>query len=421
MRGKDGRLTPRQVANAKPRDGQRAMLLADGGNLYLQVTRTRDGSDFARSWVFRYELDGRRREMGLGGLHTLGLAEARDQARSHRRKLLEGMDPIEARNEARAAKRAKQAKTMTFQQCAAMYISAHESSWKNAKHRAQWTATLEKYAYPIIGDLPVSEVGTDTIIKIIEPIWQVKTETAARLRGRIERVLDFATVREFRSGENPARWSGHLANLLPAPGKARKVKHLAALSYIEIPAFMALLRDRRSTSGRALEFTVLTAVRTGETIGAKWDEIDFEARTWTVPADRMKAEREHRVPLSDRAMAILEGLPRTDKYVFAGGSGRPLSDMAMLQLLRGMRPGFTVHGFRSTFRDWAAEQTNYQNHVVEMALAHTIGDKVEAAYRRGDLFEKRRRMMNEWARFCARPAINSRRDNIVEIRSGGAR
>jgi integrase len=289
----------------------------------------------------------------------------------------------------------------------------HCKGWRNGKHRQQWANTLETYAYPVIGDLPVAAVDTGLIMRIIEPLWvgttdaqgnavPPKTETASRLRGRLESILDWATARNDRTGENPARWRGHLDKLLPRRSKVAPVNHHDALPYADMPAFMAELRKRSGASARCLKFTILTAGRTGEAIGAKWSEIDLKARTWTVPAERMKSGKEHVVPLSDRVLELLEALPRSSTYLFENGRAhKPISNMAMSMLLRDMgHGGITVHGFRSTFRDWAAEQTNYQNHVVEMALAHVIGDKVEAAYRRGDLLKKRRNLMRDWARYC---------------------
>jgi integrase len=387
------RLTPKRASNAKPRASDDSVLLADGGNLYLQCTRGKEGH-IRRSWLFRYELDGRRREMGLGALHTVGLAEARERARGLRQQLLDRIDPLEAREQAERARLAEKARTVTFKQCAKSYIALHEDSWKNDRHRAQWDSTLETYAFPVIGDLSVRDIDPASVMKVIEPLWRTKTETAGRVRGRIEAILDYATASGFRSGDNPAR---HVTTALPRRGKMRRVRHHPALPHAELPYFMARLRENKSMSAKALEWTILTAARTAETIGAKWNEIDPKARIWTVPAARMKAGKEHRVPLSDRAVEILSGLPHRGARIF------PLSNMAMLQLLRGMRPGLTVHGFRSTFMDWAHERTSYPNHVVEMALAHAVGDKVEAAYRRGDLFEKRRRLMAEWDRYCARP------------------
>jgi integrase len=297
-----------------------------------------------------------------------------------------------------------------------------QTGWKNAKHRAQWKSTLATYAYPVFGGLSVSTVDTALVLKTIEPIWGTKPETASRLRGRIEAVLDWARARGFRHGENPARWRGHLDKLLPARRKIARVKHHAALPFAEIPAFMNELRARVGVSARALEFAILTTTRTSETRNARWSEIDTASKIWTIPAERMKAGREHRVPLNERAVAILRAMPREsdgDGFVFIGArSDRPISNMAMLELMRGLRPGYVPHGFRSTFRDWAAETTNYQNHIVEMALAHVVGDKVEAAYRRGDLFEKRRRLMSDWARYCGRQVNPDAEVVLLEPRWG---
>ena len=291
------------------------------------------------------------------------------------------------------------AKQVTFKEACERYVAAHGAAWTNAMHRAQWNSTLAS-AYPVLGNLPVTAIDTPLVLKVLEPMWKATPETASRLRGRIERVLAWATTRGFRSGDNPARWHGHLDQLLAKRSKVRAVKHHPALPFDELPAFMAELRKREGISARGLEFTILTAARTGEVIGATWSEIDFATKTWTIPGQRMKAGKPHRVPLSDRAVAILDALPHEDgnEFVFIGGKAKaPLSNMAMLELMKGMRPGYVPHGFRSTFRDWAAERTNYPNHIVEKALAHTVADKVEAAYRRGDLFEKRRKLMDAWA------------------------
>jgi integrase len=293
---------------------------------------------------------------------------------------------------------------MTFDGCAAAYIDAHKTGWQNAKHRDQWRNTLTSYASPMFGSLPVQAVDVGLVMKALESIWQTKPETASRLRGRIEAVLDWAKVRGYREGENPARWRGHLDKLLPAPSKVRKVEHHPALPYDELADFVAALRSQEGVAARALGFLILTAARTGEVIGSRWDEVDLEEKIWVVPAARMKAGREHRVPLSEAAAAVLEQMKqiRESDFVFPGGKkGKPLSNMAMLAVLKRMDRGeLTAHGFRSSFRDWAAERTNYPHEVAEMALAHTVGDKVEAAYRRGDLFQKRRQIMEAWARFC---------------------
>jgi integrase len=370
---------------------------ADGGGLFLQVSKWG-----TKAWIFRYERGGRERHMGLGPVHTLSLADARERARECRRRLLDGHDPIETRKAERARIRAEAARVVVFRVCAEQYHEAQRAGWRSAKHGRQWKITLETYAYPVLGDLPVASIDTALVVKCLEPIWRVKSQTAKRVRGRIESVLNFATVSGFRQGDNPARWRGHLDNMLPASAKVRAVKHYAALPYAELPEFMRALRGCEGLGARALEIAILTALRTGEIVGGRWPEFDLAAKVWSIPAGRMKATREHRVPLSARVLEILAGLPRVGPYVFGT---KPLSINAMLNTLRGMgRSDVTVHGFRSTFRDWAAETTAYPNHVVEMALAHAIGDQVEAAYRRGDLFEKRRRLMAEWARYCGRPA-----------------
>jgi len=374
-------------------------LFADGGGLYLQVTKTG-----AKTWIFRFMLAGRRRDMGLGAVHTVSLAEARAEALRCRQMVRDGIDPIESRKAAKLAKRAEVAKAMTFKQCAEAYIKAHEAGWQNAKHAAQWTSTLATYAYPIMGKLAAAAVDTGLVMKVLEPIWATKTETASRVRGRIESVLDWATVHRYRAGENPARWKGHLDQLLPARAKVKKAGHHSALPYHQIGDFMAVLRRQDGTGARALEFAILTAARTGEVIGATWDEVDLDKRLWTIPAERMKAGKEHRVPLSDAAVAVLEAVAmiQDGDFIFPGAKAkRPLSNMAMLMVLRRMkRDDLTAHGFRSSFRDWIAECTSFPHEVAEMALAHAVGDKVEAAYRRGDLFEKRRELMAQWANLC---------------------
>jgi integrase len=384
----------------------------DERGLYLQVA-----SPTNRSWLLRYERDGRERWMGLGALHAFNLDEARERARKARQLLADGIDPLEAKKAERAAKALEAAKVLTFKEAAQQYFDGHERKWRNAKHRAQFLSTLKDYAFTYIGALPVGAIDTGLVLKVIEPIWQTKTETASRVRSRIERVLDWATVRGYRTGDNPARWRGHLDQVLAARNEIAKTQHHAALAYAELPALVKELSTREGIAARALEFTILTAARTGEVIGARWDEMDLAAGIWTVPEDRMKMKREHRVPLSASALAMLKALPREEgnDFVFVGGKeGAGLSNMAMAAVLKRMgNPDGTTrwvgkngkpvvpHGFRSTFRDWAAESTAYPNHVVEMALAHTIGNKVEAAYRRGDLFEKRRRLMAEWAKYCA--------------------
>jgi integrase len=385
-------------------------LYADGAGLYLRV-----GRGGAKSWAFRFMLNGKAREMGLGGLTKVKLADARKKAVDVRLLLSDGHDPLTHRQEEEArrvaAEKLAAARSMTFDKCTEAYIGAHEAGWKNEKHRQQWRNTLTTYVSPVFGSIPVQDVDIDLILKVIEPLWSVKTETARRLRGRVEVILDWAKVRGYRSGENPARWRGHLDHLLPARTKVRRVKHHAALPYSGVGAFMKDLRGMEATSAAALEFLILTVARTSEVIGARWLEINLKDRIWIVPAVRMKNGREHRVPLSPAAIAVLNRISGSkDGYVFAGQSpGAPLSNMALLMLLGRMNRGdITAHGFRSTFRDWAAERTNFASEVVEMALAHVVEDKTEAAYRRGDLFDKRRRLMNIWADYCAGPEQKTR-------------
>jgi integrase len=321
----------------------------------------------------------------------------------------------------RDQKKLEAAQAMTFDACAAAYIDTHKAGWQNAKHREQWPSTLNSYASPFFGSLPVQAIDVGLVMKALEPIWQTKPETASRLRGRIEAVLDWATVRGYRKDENPARWRGHLDKLLPARSKVRKVEHHPALPYDDLADFAAALRRQEGVASRALEFLILTAARTGEVIGARWDEVDVVEKIWVVPAARMKASREHRVPLSAAAVAVLEQMKqiREGDFVFPGGKkGKPLSNMAMLAVLKRMERGeLTAHGFRSTFRDWAAERTNFSHEVAEMALAHTVSDKVEAAYRRGDLFQKRRQIMEAWARFC----VTARSQAVVVPITGHSR
>ena len=374
----------------------------DGGGLHLQVSES--GS---KSWLFRFVLSGKERQMGLGPFHTVGLADARAAAVECRKLLLSKLDPIEARKAKQMGEALDAARSITFNECATAYIKAHRVGWKNAKHADQWTNTLATYCGPIFGALPVQGVDTGLVTKALDPIWTKKPETATRVRGRIESVLDWATARGYRTGDNPARLRGHIENLLPAISKRRRVQHHPALPYVELGAFIASLHTQEGIAAKALEFLILTATRTGEVIGAKPGEFDLDAALWTIPAGRMKAEKEHRVPLSSRAVEIIRDLEKTHKgdFVFPGGKeGKPQSNMAMLALLGRMgRDDLTVHGFRSTFRDWASERTNFPREVCEMALAHSVSDQVEAAYRRGDLFEKRARLMSEWAKFCNNP------------------
>jgi len=407
------RLTALKVEKAR-----KPGMYADGGGLYLRVT-----PEGTKNWVLRFMIDRRPRWMGLGPLALYGLQEARTKALDARRKRHEGMDPIAARRAERARQRLDAAKAVSFKQCAEAYISSHRAGWRNSKHAGQWGATLATYAYPVIGALPVQAVDTGLVLKVLEPIWTAKPETAGRVRGRLESILDFAKVRGERDGENPARWRGHLDKLLPAHSKVRQVEHHAALPYAELPAFLASLREQEGVAALALDFLVLTAARTGEAIGARWTEIDLLDKTWTVPAARMKARREHRVPLSARALAILDEMRLArdgnngDAFVFPGGkAGKPLSNMAFLMLLRRMGHGdLTAHGFRATFKTWASDRSSFHNEIVEASLAHVIGGKVEQAYMRGDLFEKRRRLMAQWAAFATTAPVHQA-ENVTPLR-----
>ena len=390
----------RSLVKTRPAQGKQHVTYHDGGGLFLRI-----GASGSASWFLRYMLNGRARDLGLGPARDVGLAKARQKARDARERIKgDGIDPLAEREAQEAATRLAEARSKTFRQCAEDYIAAHAAGWRNPKHRAQWPATLGTYAHPTIGDLAVSAVDTGLVLKVLQPIWTAKPETAGRLRGRMESVLDWAKVCGHRDGENPARWRGHLDKLLPNKTKVHRVQHHAALPFAELPAFMVELRAQKGIAVRALELTILTATRTGEMIGAEWPELDLAEKLWTVPASRMKSGREHRVPLSERAVEILQGMRASEAaFVFAGAkAGKPLSNMAMLQLLKRMGRGdLTVHGFRSTFRDWAAERTEHPNHVVEMALAHAVGNSVEAAYRRGDLFAKRHSLMETWAKACS--------------------
>lgn len=340
--------------------------------------------------------------MGLGGFPDVPLAAARFKARNARDEISSGIDPI-AQREAQASQlRARQATEKTFQQAAQAYMDTHGDVWKNPKHRAQWGTTLETYAYPVMGKLLVRDVSQEHVLNVLEPIWKSKNETASRLRGRIEAVLDWATVRKYRSGENPARWKGHLDKLLAAPNKVQRVVHFRALPIDMMAGFMADLRQREGTAARALEFAILCASRSGEVRGVTWSEIDLEARVWTIPSDRMKAGKEHRVPLSESAIRIIQRQPRlaSSELVFAAPRGGQLSDMTLSAVMRRMNVDAVPHGFRSTFRDWISERTSYPRDLAEQALAHTLENKVEAAYRRGDALEKRRELMQAWDDFC---------------------
>ncbi len=405
----NNRLSASFVRSAKP--GR----YCDGDGLYLLVKKSG-----ARFWVFRYKVNrGKVREAGLGRAgeerNCVRLSEARDKASLLFRQVKNRIDPLAAKEVARAAAKAATqdaaVRAITFREAAQRYIDGHSASWRNPKHAAQWSSTIETYANTIFGDMPIAEVGVAHVLTALDAIWLSKPETAGRLRGRVERILDFAKTRGWRSGENPAAWKGHLALTLPARSKVRKVEHHAALPWREVGRFMIALKEQAGVGALALRFAILTAARSGEVRGARWSEIDFLAATWTIPAERMKGGREHRIPLPELALETLREVTLApvssdiNALIFPGrDAGRPLSDMSLTAVLRRMGRGdLTAHGFRSSFRDWAAETTAYPGELVEMALAHAVGNKVEAAYRRGDLYEKRRRLMNDWAAYCAVP------------------
>jgi integrase len=374
-----GRLTVAKVKAAGP--GKHP----DGRNLWLQV-----GPNGSRSWYMRYTLAGRTREMGLGPYPLVGLAEAREKATEQRRLLLDGIDPIAARD----AKQPTRA-LITFASAAQQYIAGHEKGWKSADHARQWRNSLDRYVLPAIGDRPISAIDTHDVLTIVEPLWQDKTETATRVLNRMSLILDWAKARKLRTGDNPARWKGHLDAVLPKRSKVQRVVNHAALPYSRLPQFMTALRQQSEIGARAAELMILTATRTNEVRFAPWIEFDLEGRLWTISAARMKAERDHRIPLSEPVLAILKALPEAAARVFPG-----MGQHAILKALQRVEPGITAHGFRSTFRDWIAERTNFPSEVAEMALAHAVGDKVEAAYRRGDLFQKRRALAEAWAQYC---------------------
>ncbi|MCC0059094.1 MAG: integrase arm-type DNA-binding domain-containing protein [Hyphomicrobiaceae bacterium] len=417
MARQSNRLTAVQVRSLK-KPGR----YGDGHNLYLQIT---DAG--AKSWLLRYARNGRERWLGLGPLHTFSLAEARDRARRARQQIADGIDPIEQRRSERAERALEATRQITFEAATKAYYAQHEVRWTNAKHRENFLSSLRRYAFPIIGRLNVSEIDTGLVLRVLEPIWTTKNETASKLRQRMQAVLDWATVRGHRTGENPARWRGHLNNVLPAPGQVQNAKNYPAMRYEDVPVFMPELRERQGVAARALEFLILTAARTNEVVGATWAEIDLDGRTWTIPAARMgKTGKPHRVPLVDRAVDLLNELPRErgNDFVFVSPMrrGAGLSNMAMATVLKKIHaarekaglPRFAdrqtgtlavPHGFRSSFRDWAAERTSAQNHIVEMSLSHQVGNAVERAYRRGDLLDKRRRLMESWSAYCtSRPA-----------------
>jgi integrase len=372
----------------------------DGQGLYLQIT-----AGGSVSWIYRFKLNGKQRYMGLGPYPDVGLSEARELAADHRKLVKQGTDPLTARDK----ETKKEAAPITFTTCAARYIQSHRRSWRNAKHARQWVSTMKTYARPVIGNLPIEEITTQDVLKILAPIWTVKNETAKRVQGRIENILDYAAAHGYRDSVNPARWRGHLDKLLAKPSRVQKVSHHPAMPYDEVADFMAAVNGYNSMSSKALQLLILTATRTSEVLNSEWHELDLNNATWTIPADRMKANREHRVPLPTQAVELLSNLPRVkaNTYIFAGmKQGRPLSNMSLLQFMRGIGYGpsgkqgnYVPHGFRSSFRDWTGEVTSYPRDVAEMALAHTIENKVEAAYRCGDLCVKRKAAKQELAEY----------------------
>jgi integrase len=401
------RLTQMDLKRRKPG------MYGDGGGLWLQIT-TGVAGHANRSWVFRFAINGRRREMGLGAAHTIGLKDARAKAADLRKLVYEGRDPIAERDAQKAASAAAKAKQVTFDECAASYAKAHSPKW-SAKHAYQWSSAMTRFASPILGKLPVDIIDVGLVVRVLEPIWHERPETASRLRGGIESVLAWASVRGFRQGDNPARWGGHLAELMPSRREILPVEHFAALPYREVPSLMAKLRQREGVRERALEFLVLCASRAGEVLGAKWDEIDIAERLWIIPAERMKGRREHRVPLSDRAIAILEEMKlcRRNEFVFPGERRENLGESPMRELLKRLGYKTTIHGLRSSFRDWAGEQTNFAREVCEAALAHVNGDATERAYARSDMLEKRGRLMESWSEYCGRPRVEG---DVVPLR-----
>jgi integrase len=377
----------------------------DGDGLYLQVTPSKGGKFVNRSWLFRRVVNGRERWMGLGSLNTVSLVEARERARQCRLMVLDGIDPIEAREQRRAQEAAASKRVISFDECAAAYIAAKRNEWRSQKHAATWPATIRKYVSPAIGKLPVDVIDTALIMKVLQPIWDRIPESASRLRGRIESILDWATVSGFRHGENPAAWKGRLEHLLAAPRKVKPKENMAAMPYSAVPAFTARLRAEQGMSARALEFLVLTAARAGEVRGAVWSEFDLNHAVWEIPGHRMKAGKPHRVPLPSRCIEILRAMPRQGDLVFPGRAGGMMADSNLVYLLRKLGHGdVTVHGMRSAFRDWAAEQTAFPHEVCEAALAHSVHSAVVRAYKRTDLFDRRRKLMQVWADYCSRSA-----------------
>jgi integrase len=408
------RLSGADLRRAKPG------LFGDGNGLWLQVTVAKDGKCRNRSWIFRYTANGRTTEMGLGSLNVVGLKEAREQAREYCALRLRGIDPLQHRNAQRAAVVAANMKSITFEAAAHAYITAHRDEWRSQQHAQEWPRSLAKHVFPTLGSLSVSTIDTALMVKSLQTVWQSAPETAARLRGRVEAILDWSTVAGYRSGDNPARWNGHLEYLLAAPRK-RRVEHLPAMPWQQVPAFMEKLRAVGSVATRALEFAILTAARTGEIRGASWSEIDRENAVWSIPGERTKSGRQHRVPLAPRAVQILKEVcfAHQGQHLFSSSVKGGLGESAFRKLLKALgHHDITVHGFRSSFRDWAGESTNFPREVCEAALAHATGDRVEAAYHRADLFEKRRKLMNAWAAYCSKPAPTGA--TITPLRKAGA-
>ena len=397
-----GRLSALAVSRAR-----KPGLYPDGNGLYLQVSGTN-----GRSWLLRYMRAGKAHAIGLGALKNVSLASARAAAQECRQMIGAGLDPIEVRKAGKARGKLEEAQAMSFKACAEAYIAGHRAQWRSATHAAQWHGTLATYAYPVLGAVPVQKIDVGLVVKVLQPIWVAKTETASRLRGRIENVLDWAKAHGYRQGENPALWRGHLDKILPRRTKVRTVQHHAAIPYQEVGAFMSELRSQEGVAARALEFTILTAARTGEVLGARPAEFDLVEAVWTVPATRIKGGKNHRVPLGARAAAIVADMMSNHRGAFVFPGSRPATPLhrgAIWKILKNIgRADVTVHGFRSTFRDWVAEQTGYPRELAEMALAHVIENKVESAYRRGDLLEKRRRLMDEWANYCSAPLVGGK-------------
>jgi integrase len=408
------RLTGLKVSKVK-----KPGLYADGGGLYLQVTASHsEGSkEVSKSWLFRYAKNGKEHRMGLGSVSTFSLAEARERATEARKVLASGKDPIQTRDAEHAAIAVEQAKMKTFEEYAKDYIAAHEKGWKRVKQSKQWTSTLSTYAYPVIGDLPVAAIDTPLVLKVIKPLWSAKTETADRIRGRIESILDAAKVDKLRDGENPARWKGHLEHSLPSRQKVAPTVNHAAMPGADVSTFLEDMRTREngSISSKALEFCILVAGRTDEVLGARWEEFNFADKIWTVPATRMKAGKEHRIPLSPAALNIVEGLRGVDPVWIFAENGDRIGKLRMARILERMnlKGSVTVHGFRSTFKDWASDNTSFPSEMAEIALAHKVGTKVEQAYRRSDMMERRRKMMTAWAQFITTPATTA---NVIPMK-----